>query len=197
MPSFSTVSSVLRMPAVSMKRNSTPPMVIASSTVSRVVPGISLTIARSSWSRAFSKVLLPLLGAPTMATGTPCRTALPKRKLSISPVQISVMRSSSAIRSGRFANSTSSSLKSSSSSISAEKSMSSWRSASMRCPKPPRSCCSARRCCAALWLAIRSATASAWLRSSLPFRKARWVNSPGCASRAPAVSSASINRCWM
>ena len=33
--------------------------------------------------------------------------------------------------------------------------------------------------------AIRSATASAWARSSLPFKKARCVNSPGFASLAP------------
>ena len=32
---------------------------------------------------------------------------------------------------------------------------------------------------------IRSITASAWLRSSLPFRKALLVNSPGSASLAP------------
>ena len=33
--------------------------------------------------------------------------------------------------------------------------------------------------------AMRSATASAWERSSLPLRKARCVYSPGCAVRAP------------
>ena len=35
--------------------------------------------------------------------------------------------------------------------------------------------------------AIRSATASAWVRSSLPLRKARLVNSPGSAGLAPAL----------
>jgi hypothetical protein len=34
--------------------------------------------------------------------------------------------------------------------------------------------------------AIMSATASAWVRSMRPFRKARFVNSPGSAGRAPA-----------
>ena len=42
-------------------------------------------------------------------------------------------------------------------------------------------------CEAAVLDAIRSATASAWARSSLPFKKARWVNSPGFAGLAPAV----------
>ncbi len=60
-----------------MKRNSTPWRVSSSSIVSRVVPGTSLTIARSSCSSAFSKVLLPLFGAPMMATGTPSFNALP------------------------------------------------------------------------------------------------------------------------
>ena len=36
-----------RMPAVSMSRRSTPPTVTFSSTVSRVVPAMSVTIARS------------------------------------------------------------------------------------------------------------------------------------------------------
>ena len=39
--------------------------------VSRVVPAISDTIARSSFSKALSKVDLPALGFPTIATGTP------------------------------------------------------------------------------------------------------------------------------
>ena len=38
---------------------------------------------------------------------------------------------------------------------------------------------------------MRSMTASAWVRSSLPLRKARWVNSPGRAGRAPAAYRAS------
>ena len=42
-----------------------------SSIVSRVVPAISDTIARSSFSKALSKVDLPALGFPTIATGIP------------------------------------------------------------------------------------------------------------------------------
>ena len=40
-------------------------------------------------------------------------------------------------------------------------------------------------CDALLVEAMRSATASACERSSLPLRKARWVYSPGRAARAP------------
>lgn len=72
-----TSSWVVRRPAVSMKRKRWPPMVIVSSTVSRVVPAMSETMARSSPVRAFRRVLLPALTAPTMATGTPLRRALP------------------------------------------------------------------------------------------------------------------------
>jgi hypothetical protein len=40
-------------------------------------------------------------------------------------------------------------------------------------------------------LSIRSEIASAWARSSLSFRNARFENSPGWASRAPAASAVS------
>ena len=36
---------------------------------------------------------------------------------------------------------------------------------------------------------MRSLTASAWVRSRRPERKARWVNSPGSARRAPAAKA--------
>ena len=41
---------------------------------------------------------------------------------------------------------------------------------------------------------IRSRTASAWVRSSLPERKARCVNSPGSARRAPSSSARRSSR---
>ena len=44
---------------------------------------------------------------------------------------------------------------------------------------------------ASVLLAIKSATASACVKSSLPFKKARWVNSPGFANLAPFK----INNC--
>ena len=46
----------------------------------------------------------------------------------------------------------------------------------------------------AVRLVIRSATASACARSSLLLRKARRVNSPGCANRAPAAMQQDSNK---
>ena len=52
-----------------------------SSIVSRVVPAISLTMARLSFSKLFSKVDFPALGLPIIATLTPCLITLPRVKL--------------------------------------------------------------------------------------------------------------------
>ncbi len=51
--------------------------------------------------------------------------------------------------------------------------------------KPPRICCIATLCALDDVDAIKSATASACDKSILPFIKARNVNSPGFARRAP------------
>ena len=58
-PIDSITSVVSRNPAVSMNRNRIPSIVISSSMVSRVVPGISETMARSSSTNAFKRVLFP------------------------------------------------------------------------------------------------------------------------------------------
>ena len=81
-PKLSMVSVVSRIPAVSMKRKVTPPKFIVSSITSRVVPWMSLTIARSSFRRAFNRVDFPALVSPTMATGTPFFRALPTLNVS-------------------------------------------------------------------------------------------------------------------
>ena len=70
-PSCSTASAVSRRPAVSTSRRRTPPQRTDSSTVSRVVPGMSVTMARSYPARAFRREDLPALGRPTMAVRTP------------------------------------------------------------------------------------------------------------------------------
>lgn len=79
MPICSTLSSDCLMPAVSMKRKSVPPMFTVSSIASRVVPCTSLTMAFSSPSSVLSRVDLPALVSPTMATGVPFLMALPRR----------------------------------------------------------------------------------------------------------------------
>ena len=116
MPIFSIVSSVSLIPAVSMNLNRIPSIFNVSSIVSRVVPAISETIARSSPSRALRSVLLPVFVAPTIATGTPFLIALPRLNDAVRR-PICVNESSTNCPSSlRLANSTSSSLKSSSSS---------------------------------------------------------------------------------
>ena len=57
-----------RMPAVSMRTNVRLPRASTVSIESRVVPGCSATITRSSPSRAFSRLDLPTLGRPRIAT---------------------------------------------------------------------------------------------------------------------------------
>ena len=191
------VSWVWRIPAVSIKRNEMPLMVKVSSITSRVVPAISETMALSSLSMAFSRVDLPTLGFPTMATGMPFFIAFPRLKVFAS---LSIWLMMVVIRVRRFersANSTSSSLKSSSSSIRLVKVSSCSRRCSISFEKPPRIWFIASRWLALLVDEMRSATASACDRSNLPLRKARWVNSPGWASVAPALSVASTTRCWM
>jgi len=79
-PRFSIVSFVWRIPAVSINRNVTPCKLIVSSITSRVVPWISLTMAFSSFSNAFSKVDFPAFVSPIIATGMPFLIAFPTLK---------------------------------------------------------------------------------------------------------------------
>ena len=75
MPICSTSSvGVDRMPAVSRRVTGTPCTDTEASTTSRVVPGTAVTMARSLLLHAFSRLDLPTLGRPTMATcGVLCR----------------------------------------------------------------------------------------------------------------------------
>ena len=101
-PSCSTGSSVARMPAVSMSRSRTPPQSTDSSTVSRVVPGMSVTMARSYPARALSSEDLPALGRPTIAVRTPDFSTCPRRQVSSSrSSRPAADRRAAAISSGR------------------------------------------------------------------------------------------------
>lgn len=69
MPITSTTSAVLeRIPAVSSSVTGTPRTATEASTMSRVVPGIAATMARSLRLHAFSRLDFPTFGRPTMAT---------------------------------------------------------------------------------------------------------------------------------
>ena len=185
-PRFSIVSFVWRIPAVSINRNVTPCKLIVSSITSRVVPWISLTMAFSSFSNAFSKVDFPAFVSPIIATGMPFLIAFPTLKEWASRAITCSIWVARLLSSSRLANSSSSwSLKSSSNSINEVK-WSNWlRRLESSLLNPPRIWLMARRWVEADDEAIRSATASAWLKSIFPFRKARWVYSPGRAARHP------------
>ena len=160
-------------------------MSISSSMASLVVPAIWLTIAFSSFNKAFNKVDFPTLGSPTIATGIPFFNTFPKAKESISRFKTALIFSTSRLNSALSANSTSSSAKSSSNSIKLAKLSSCSRKFLISLLNPPRICCKATWCEAAEFEEIKSATASAWVRSIFPFKKARSVNSPALAFLAP------------
>ena len=191
-PSRSTTSTVSRRPAVSSRRTGMPRTLTNSSSTSRVVPGIGVTIARSAFASAFMRLDLPTLGRPTSTAVTPSRTMRPS----------SAVRMSCAIRSRTtvtpFARPCAEMnvMSSSEKSIPASTSTSRRTRPSRRRPsssdRAPRSCSSATRRPASVRAEIRSMTASACARSSRPFRKARFENSPGSASRAPLRRRASI-----
>ncbi|CAG5925587.1 Uncharacterised protein [Streptococcus pneumoniae] len=78
-PICSTMSSVSRIPAVSINLRGTPLMLTYSSMTSRVVPAISVTIALSSRKRLLRRLDFPTLGRPMMAVEIPSRRILPRR----------------------------------------------------------------------------------------------------------------------
>ena len=77
MPMRSILFSVSRMPAVSIRMSGTPPILMDSSMVSRVVPGMSVTMARSSCKSAFNRLDFPAFGRPTIAVRRPSRMMRP------------------------------------------------------------------------------------------------------------------------
>ena len=83
-PAISTRPAASRMPAVSKSLTGMPPIAAVSETRSRVVPGMSVTMARSCSSRRLNRLLLPTLGRPTMASVSPARTSPPYWKLAAS-----------------------------------------------------------------------------------------------------------------
>ena len=78
MPSRSITSPPSRSPAVSTSVSSTPSMRTTSRNRSRVVPAISVTIARSLPASAFNSELLPAFGGPTITACSPSRSFCPR-----------------------------------------------------------------------------------------------------------------------
>ncbi len=83
MPSVSMWQSDSRRPAVSVRRTTISLMITESSTVSRVVPATSVTIARSYPSNLLNRDDLPALGRPAIATRAPSCRRRPSFQVSI------------------------------------------------------------------------------------------------------------------
>ena len=154
-------------------------------TTSRVVPATALTIASSAPASALSSELLPALGWPAITTLMPSRSRAPWRARCCTAASWPCSRASWPVASAFCRKSISSSGKSSVASTSMRRWISASRSVWISREKAPDSERPALRAAASVLASIRSAIASAWARSILPLRKARWLNSPGSATRRP------------
>ena len=159
-----------------------------------MVPGISVTMALSWPDKALSRLDLPALGRPMMASTIPSRSNLPWRASSNRPVSCSrvLFRRWSTSLSAR--KSISSSGKSMAASTKTRNCIKPVRKAFTRSENTPCRLRCAARAAASVPESIRSAMASAWTRSILSLRKARSENSPGRAARAPSCMIRSSTR---
>ena len=82
-PIFSILSSVSRIPAVSMRRRPRSLRRTDSSSTSLVVPATSVTIARSCPERRLRREDLPAFGLPRMTVRMPSERILPESKVRI------------------------------------------------------------------------------------------------------------------
>ena len=172
-------------PAVSTRSTVRPPRSIVAVSQSRVVPAAGETIATSRFASALKSVLLPAFGRPARTiVWRPVVCPRDRECTSSCDSQVTA-RSSLPVMASRSTNSMSSSTKSSPASRSARSISSFSRRSRIFEDTPPASCVSACCNCPTESASITPRTASAWTRSILPARKARRVNSPGRATRAP------------
>mmetsp|Transcript_10454 Transcript_10454/g.43280 ORF Transcript_10454/g.43280 Transcript_10454/m.43280 type:complete len:249 (-) Transcript_10454:390-1136(-) len=184
--STSSTPAPRRIPAVSSKVTGSPAHSTRASTTSLVVPAIGVTMALSLLDHAFSSELLPALGLPTMATVTPVSSNSPLLAVASTPATSARTARTSAATAARSSGVVSSS-KSSRASSSASRSTHRARASRTGDARPPRNAASAPSAARSVLAVTSECTASACVRSSLPLRKARRVNSPGLASRTPAA----------
>ena len=183
-PICSTVSNVSLIPAVSNTWMGVPPTTKVDSITSRVVPGKSVTIARSLWLQALSKLDLPTLGRPTIATFKPFLSSSPRSAVAkIVFTWVNTACSCCLIASSsRGGKSSSKSIRASTSAKISKQVARNWRIGWANLPcNPANAAWDAAWDCAATNLEILSA----WVKSILPLRNARKVNSPGWANLAP------------
>ncbi len=144
MPSCSITSVASLIPAVSIKRNKNPSKFNCASMASRVVPAMSLTMARSSFNKALNNVLLPAFGLPASTNAKPFFITFPSAKESFNASTSDLMRNTNALSSSREANSTSSSAKSNSNSTKLVKCNNRSLSVAISRENPPFSCFKAK-----------------------------------------------------
>ena len=186
MPIVSTSSEVSRKPAVSIICTGTPSICTVSRIASRVVPATEVTIATSRAASRLSKLDLPTFGCPIKTTRIPSRNRLPCFAVYSKACRFSCTRSNLSYTLVVCNNPSSSSGKSSMASISIRNSIRlAFNSLTYRENSPVNER-NAERAAASDVASMRSATLSACAKSILSFKKARWVNSPGLAIRAPS-----------
>ena len=193
-PSCSTTSGLSRSPAVSMIFTGRPSRSMWRSTTSRVVPGRSLTIAASSCASRLRRLDLPAFTWPSSSTDTPSRKITPCSVFSIRESSFSMSASTRPSTWPSLRKSISSSGKSIAASTYERRSNCNSTTSSTLRENSPRRERAAPRTAACDDASMRSATASACARSMRPLRKARKLNSPGRASRAPALTASARSR---
>ena len=163
-----------------------------SSTTSRVVPAISVTIAFFFSTRAFKRELFPVLGIPQIAHVIPLFKASPLLAVFLRASSPLFIVSSFSLSSPPAKVSMSSSGKSLETCIAANKSRRYSLILIIGFVIPPSSLFTAANNALSVFASIISFTASACVRLILPFKNALLVNSPFFAIEAPFSSSASI-----
>ena len=161
---------------------------------SRVVPGSALTSARAEPLSALSKLDFPAFGAPTTATRRPVRRAASCRAVRAYPESSdSILTNVCKGPAGSSVGRASSGKSICASSVASAARRRSLHAATCR-PNSPASWRRAEASARSELAWIKSAIASAWVRSILPARKARRVNSPGSAERQPRARQSSTSR---
>ena len=203
--SFSIKSFGSIIPAVSAIFKGIPWISIISSIASRVVPAIGLTMARSSFKSALSREDLPTLARPNITALRPSRRILPCvadfNRPSILLDTLLIIRSiflawaigspTTAFWPVAWVEATHSSGKSILTSDNAITSNNSFLIRLSSTDNCPFNCFIPLDRARPVLALIISITASARLRSILPFKKARLVNSPASAKRAPLAKTRS------
>ena len=162
-------------------------MEMVSSMKSLVVPGMAVTIALFSPRSLFNRLDFPTFGLPAITALTPSLYIFPSPYVRASRLSSSTMTVISSAAVGRLPSATSSSEKSMDVSRMARISMIALRSVSILPARSPLRRETARSSALSVCAMIVSATASACERSIRSLRKARSVNSPRFARRAPAL----------